>query len=110
MQVLRHGALFSTADAKPVNVIAAVESILSHTDATDETKNLIRHQVSSLLMAHRPREVLSKVESAALKGLKADTDATIVPADKGPSTIVLNRTAYPLKAKALLEGRQSYTP
>ncbi|BHF73032.1 hypothetical protein SprV_0401610600 [Sparganum proliferum] len=62
MQVLRHEASFNTTDAKPVNMIAAVESILSQTEATEETKSLIRHQVSSLLMVHRPREVLSKVE------------------------------------------------
>nr|VZI00450.1 unnamed protein product [Spirometra erinaceieuropaei] len=60
MQVLRHEASFNTADAKPANIIAAVESILSQTGATDETKNLIRHQVSSLLIAHRQRNVLSK--------------------------------------------------
>ncbi|BHF72252.1 hypothetical protein SprV_0401531600 [Sparganum proliferum] len=34
-------------------------------------ENLIRHQVSSLLMAHRPRDVLSKVERDALKELRA---------------------------------------
>ncbi|BHF80383.1 hypothetical protein SprV_0702351000 [Sparganum proliferum] len=64
MQVLRHEALFNTTDAKPVNMIAAVESVLCQTEATEETKSLIRHQMSSLLMAHRPREVLSKVERA----------------------------------------------
>ncbi|BHF62337.1 hypothetical protein SprV_0200542600 [Sparganum proliferum] len=46
LQVLRHEASFNTTDAKPVNVIAAVDSILSQTEATEETKSLIRHQVS----------------------------------------------------------------
>ncbi|BHF66446.1 hypothetical protein SprV_0200946300 [Sparganum proliferum] len=78
MQVLRHEASFNTADAKPVNMIAAVESVLSQTEATEETKNLIRRQVSSLLMAHRPQEVLSKVESDAPRELKADKDLVIV--------------------------------
>nr|VZI35259.1 unnamed protein product [Spirometra erinaceieuropaei] len=64
------------------NMIAAVESILSQTGATDETKNLIRHQVSSLLMAHRPRDVLFKVERDALKEERADNDLVIVPADE----------------------------
>ncbi|BHF66637.1 hypothetical protein SprV_0200965900 [Sparganum proliferum] len=110
MQVLRHEASSNTADAKPANMIAAVESILSQTAATDETKNLIRHQVSSLLMAHRPRDVLSKVERDALKELRADNDLVIVPADKGRSTVVLDRTDYNQKAKSLLEDRQSYVP
>ncbi|BHF67397.1 hypothetical protein SprV_0301042300 [Sparganum proliferum] len=83
MQVLRHEASFNTADAKPVNMIAAVESVLCQTEATEETKNLIRHQVSSILMAHRPREVLSKVERDVLRELKANKDLVIVPADKG---------------------------
>nr|VZH98160.1 unnamed protein product [Spirometra erinaceieuropaei] len=110
MQVLRHEASFNAADAKPVNTIVALESILSQTGATDETKNLVRHQVSSLLMAHRPRDVLSKVESDALKALRADKDLVIVPAGKGRSAVVLDRTDYLQKAKGLLEDRQFYVP
>ncbi|BHF60629.1 hypothetical protein SprV_0100359400 [Sparganum proliferum] len=101
MQVLRHEASFNTADATPVNMIEAVESIPSQVEATEETKSLIRHQVSSLLMAHRPREVLSKVERDALRELKADKDLVIVPADKGRATVVLDRTDYLQKAKEL---------
>nr|VZI04213.1 unnamed protein product [Spirometra erinaceieuropaei] len=110
MQVLRREASFNTTDAKPVNMIAAVESILCQTEATEETKNLIRHQASSLLMAHRPREMLSKVERNALRELKADKDLVIVPADKGRATVVLDRTNYLKKAKGLLEDRQFYGP
>ncbi|BHF60502.1 hypothetical protein SprV_0100346700 [Sparganum proliferum] len=102
MQVLRHEASFNTADAKPVNMIVAVESVLCQTEATEETKSLIRHQVSSLLMAHRPREVLSKVERDALRELKADKDLVIVPADKGRSTVVLDRKDYLQKAKGAI--------
>nr|VZI19578.1 unnamed protein product [Spirometra erinaceieuropaei] len=110
IQFLHPEASFNTADAKPANMIAAVESILCQTGATDETKNLIRHQVSSLLMAHRPRDVLSKVERGALKELRADNDLVIVPADKGRSTAVLDRTVYNQKAESLLEDRRSYVP
>ncbi|BHF62258.1 hypothetical protein SprV_0200523900 [Sparganum proliferum] len=110
MQVLRHEASFNMADAKPVNMIAALESVLCQTEATDETKSLIRHQVSSLLTAHRPRGVLSKVERDALRELKADKDLVIVPADKGRSTVVLDRKDYLQKAKGLLEDRQFYVP
>ncbi|BHF67607.1 hypothetical protein SprV_0301063400 [Sparganum proliferum] len=83
-------------------MIAAVESILSQTEATEETKSLIRHQVSSLLMAHRPREVLSKIERDALRELKADKDLVIVPADKGRSTVVLDRKDYLQKVKGAI--------
>nr|VZI14320.1 unnamed protein product [Spirometra erinaceieuropaei] len=110
MQVLRHEASFGTVDAKPANMIAAAESILSQTGATDETKNLIRQQVSSLLMAHRPRDGFSKVECDALKEIRADNDLAVVPADKGRSAVVLDRTDYIQKAKSLLDGSQSYVP
>nr|VZI42819.1 unnamed protein product [Spirometra erinaceieuropaei] len=91
-------------------MIAAVESILSQTETTEETKNHIRHQVSSLLMTHRPREVLSKVKLDALREIKADKGLVIVPADKGRATVVLDRTDYLQKAKCLLEDRQFYVP
>ncbi|BHF74073.1 hypothetical protein SprV_0401715700 [Sparganum proliferum] len=110
MQVLRNEASFNTADAKPASMIAAVESIVSQTGATYETKDLIRHQVSSLLMAHRPRDVLPKVERDALKECRAENDLVIVPADKERPTVVLDRTDYNQKAKNLSEGRQSYVP
>ncbi|BHF63459.1 hypothetical protein SprV_0200645100 [Sparganum proliferum] len=91
-------------------MIAVVKSILCQTEATEETKSLIRHQVSSLLMAHRPREALSKDERDALRELKADKDLAIVTADKGRSTVVLDRTDYLRKAKSLLDDRQFYAP
>nr|VZI34207.1 unnamed protein product [Spirometra erinaceieuropaei] len=110
MQVLRHESSFNTADAKPANMIAAVKSILCHTQTTEENKSLIRHEVSSLLMAHRPRGVLSEFERNALRELKPDKDLVIVPADKGRFTVVLDRTDYLQKTKGLLEDRQFYVP
>nr|VZI00477.1 unnamed protein product [Spirometra erinaceieuropaei] len=91
-------------------MIAAAESIFSQTETTKETESLIRHQVLSLLMAHRPQEVLPKVERDELRELKADKNLIIVPADKGRSTVVLYGTDYLQKAKGLLEDRQFYVP
>ncbi|VDN31038.1 unnamed protein product [Dibothriocephalus latus] len=51
------------------------------------TKNLIRPHVSSFLMARQPREVFPKVE-------RVDRDIEIVPADKGLSTVIMDRTDY----------------
>ncbi|BHF68962.1 hypothetical protein SprV_0301200300 [Sparganum proliferum] len=110
MQVSRHEASFNTADSKPANMIAAVESILNRTEVTDETKNLIRHRVSPLLKAHRPRNMLSKVERGVLKKLKADNDLVIAPADKGRSKVLVDTTDYIQKVKRLLENRQYYVP
>ncbi|BHF70757.1 hypothetical protein SprV_0301381000 [Sparganum proliferum] len=46
----------------------------------------------------------------ALRELKTDKDIVIVPADKGRSTVVLDRTDYLQKAKNLLEDHQFYVP
>ncbi|BHF80723.1 hypothetical protein SprV_0702385100 [Sparganum proliferum] len=111
VQVLRHDASFNTAEAKPVKMIAAVESaVINQTEAAEETKNLIRHHVSFLLMTQKPREIVPKVERDALRELEADRDIVIVPADKGRSTVVLDRTDYLQKANNLLEDRQFYVP
>ncbi|BHF80715.1 hypothetical protein SprV_0702384300 [Sparganum proliferum] len=61
-------------------------------------------------MTHEPREILPKVKLNALRELKADRDIVIVPADKGRSTVVLDRTDYLQKANNLLEDRQFYVP
>nr|VZI42378.1 unnamed protein product [Spirometra erinaceieuropaei] len=91
-------------------MVAAVELFINKTGAAEETKNFIRHQISSILMTHKPREILTKVERDALRELKADKDIVIVPADKGSSTVVLDRTDNPQKANNLLEEHQFYVP
>nr|VZH93652.1 unnamed protein product [Spirometra erinaceieuropaei] len=55
-------------------------------------------------------EELMQVERDALKELTVDNDLVPAPADKGCSTVVLNRTEYNQKAKSLLEDRQSSVP
>ncbi|BHF80014.1 hypothetical protein SprV_0702313800 [Sparganum proliferum] len=91
-------------------MIPAVESIIGQTEATEETKSVIGHQVSSLLMAHRPRGVLPKVDRDAVRELEADKGLAIVSADKGRFALVLDRTDYLQKVKGLLEDRQFYVP
>uniref|UniRef100_A0A0V0JAQ7 Uncharacterized protein n=1 Tax=Schistocephalus solidus TaxID=70667 RepID=A0A0V0JAQ7_SCHSO len=106
VQVLWHEASLNTAEAKPVKVIAAVESDINQMGVAEETKNLIRHQVLSYLMANKPCEILLKFEPDALQELKADRD--IVPTDKGRSTVVLDRIDYLQKVKNLLDDCQFY--
>ncbi|VDL93890.1 unnamed protein product [Schistocephalus solidus] len=66
VQVFRNKAYFNRADAKPVDVIAALDFVINQMEAKEETKNLIRHQVPSFIMAHKPFEILPKVERDAL--------------------------------------------
>ncbi|BHF79925.1 hypothetical protein SprV_0702304900 [Sparganum proliferum] len=110
MKALSHEACFNTTDADPVNLVATVESILKQTGESDETKQLIGQQVTSLAMAHKPRATITKAEQSALKTLRADTSIVILPADKGRSTVVMDKADYIQKANALLEDRQAYLP
>nr|VZI25487.1 unnamed protein product [Spirometra erinaceieuropaei] len=110
MKVLSHEACFNTTDADPVNLVATVESILKQTGESDETKHLIRQQVASLAMSHKPRATITKAEQSALKTLRADASIVILPADKGRSTVVMDKADYIQKANALLEDRQAYLP
>nr|VZI38793.1 unnamed protein product [Spirometra erinaceieuropaei] len=86
LKVLSHEACFNTTDADPVNLIATVESILKQTGESDETAHLIRQQVTSLVMAHKPRAIITRAEQSALRALRNDTSIVILPADKGRST------------------------
>nr|VZI41665.1 unnamed protein product [Spirometra erinaceieuropaei] len=66
--------------------MATVESILKQTGEPDEATHLIRQQVTSLLMAHKSRAIITKEKQNALKALRNDTSIVILPADKGRST------------------------
>nr|VZH99619.1 unnamed protein product [Spirometra erinaceieuropaei] len=110
LKLLSQEACFNTTDADPVNLIATVESILKQTGESDETAHLIRQQVTSLVMAHKPRAIITRAEQSVLRALRNDTSIVILPADKGRSTVVLDKTNYVRKANDLLEDRQAYLP
>jgi hypothetical protein len=65
-------------------------------EARQETVRIIKH-------SSRPRDNLRKTERAALKSLKNNTNLTILPADKGKATVVLNTIDYKHKISSLLE-------
>ncbi|BHF71854.1 hypothetical protein SprV_0401491500 [Sparganum proliferum] len=109
LAVLGRGATFNTAvAAPPPEFIAAFESVLQLTQTSEETKELIRHETSSLLMQHKKSETLSKEEQQALKSLKAVKDIIILPADKGRSTGLFDKSDYQKKALSLLDDPRSY--
>ena len=61
-----------------------------------------------LKKAKRPANNISKCEFKALQELKADTDITILPADKGWSTVILNTKDYESKLSTLLSNSNTY--
>ena len=50
-----------------------------------------------------PRDNLRTTERAALKTLKDNVNLTILPADKGNATVVLNTSDYKQKISSLME-------
>ena len=59
-------------------------------------------------MTSLPASNISKGEFKALQELKADTDITILPADKGRSTVILNTKDYESKMSTLLSDINTY--
>ncbi|BHF74031.1 hypothetical protein SprV_0401711500 [Sparganum proliferum] len=95
-------------NADMVNLVATIESILKQTRKPDVTTHLIRQQVTTLVMAYKPRAIITKAEQSAIKTLRNDASIVILPADEEGSTVVLDKTDYVQKANALLEDRRAY--
>ncbi|BHF74852.1 hypothetical protein SprV_0501794000 [Sparganum proliferum] len=107
LRVLQHETCFNTADADPVDFIAALEAMLVRSEASDDMKHSVRQRVTSLLMTHRPTKCISQSESKAMGEPRRDDRIIILPADKGRATVVMNREDYNEKAKALYRPAQN---
>lgn len=55
-----------------------------------------------------PKPNLTKQEQQALKQLKKEKSITIVPADKGRSTVVLDSSSYDEKVNLMLSNHKTY--
>ena len=75
------------------DIITAIEDVVK--DLEKEEVDTIRAKVSLTLQNSKPpKDNLSKDERKALKELQSDTSIVILPADKGRSTVILNREDY----------------
>uniref|UniRef100_A0A183T896 Flagellar motor protein MotB n=1 Tax=Schistocephalus solidus TaxID=70667 RepID=A0A183T896_SCHSO len=107
---LSHDAGFNNTDAQPLDFIAPAESVIREAPITEESRNLLRQRISSGLISHKKRKTLSKAEIEAHRTLKADKNIVILAADKGRSTVILNKENYANKFEALLGDRTAYIP
>ncbi|BHF74314.1 hypothetical protein SprV_0501739900 [Sparganum proliferum] len=107
-KVLQRGSGFSITDAQPVTSIASFEPVSRQTGATNEAKDFLRHQISTLRMSHQKTHSLVRDEQKALMELRADIENVILPPDKGRSTVILDKVDYQNKALMLLNDRESY--
>ena len=64
----------------------------------------MRRNVNSILQKAKPPEPnITREMKQALKGLKEDKNITILPADKGRASVVLDKNTYEDKVKTLIE-------
>ena len=75
------------------DIIATIEDAVK--DLEKEEADTIRDKVSLTIQNSKPpKDNLAKDERKALKELQSDTSIVILPADKGRSTVMLNREDY----------------
>ncbi|BHF70787.1 hypothetical protein SprV_0301384000 [Sparganum proliferum] len=102
LRVLQHETCFNTEDADPVDFITVLEAMLVRSETSDDRKHSVGQRVTFLLMTHRPTRCISQSESKAMSELRRDDSIIILPADKGRSTVVMNREDYKKKLKPFL--------
>jgi hypothetical protein len=70
---------------------------------TDTAEEVTQEAVRIIKNSKPPRDNLTRTERWALKSLHMDADLTVLPADKGNATVILNTIGYVQKINALLE-------
>jgi hypothetical protein len=104
LSLLQKGLNFAISPgAIPIeDTLASVEKTLHELPV--EIAEEIRQETGRIIKnSARPADNLTKSERSALKTLKSNTELTILKADKGNATVVLNTTDYKQKIYALLE-------
>nr|VZI09419.1 unnamed protein product [Spirometra erinaceieuropaei] len=77
---------------------------------TEEEQFTIRNSTVQALKNRKKFSTLSGDEKKALNSLKADENIIILPADKGGSTTIMNKTDYTEKMMTLLKDESTYEP
>nr|VZI26030.1 unnamed protein product [Spirometra erinaceieuropaei] len=108
LAVLSSDTKLSTRDARPENFIASFESALQKCESDEERKHAMRQQVSSLLLQHKPQMMISEAEERELFNIRRIKNIVTLPADKGRSTVVMDKTEYWTKPENLLMDTESY--
>ncbi|XP_063955553.1 uncharacterized protein LOC135154175 [Lytechinus pictus] len=104
-QLLKKGLAFAVSPPKlPITeIVAKVETAVKYIDPV--SADAARKDVDSILQRARPPKPNTTREMRdALKTLKNDDSITILPADKGSATIILDSTAYEDKMTELLSS------
>ena len=82
----------------------------STTSIPEESKEHIRHQVTTDLLHKKHSVDFTNEELQAMKDLKSDDEIIILPADKERMTVVMNKSGYIDKTNNLLQDSMTYKP
>lgn len=94
----------------PKNSMISEQTAKTISDIIKFTERTIKHRFCGDSLSLRPSpDNLSRDERASLTTLRNDPSIIIKPADKGSTTVLMNREDYILEASSQLEKTQYYT-
>ena len=109
--ILKKGLNFAVTPASlPVeDYIIGIESACRYIGPESKTAETLRSDCVRIIKnAPPPKSNISKQNRKALSDLAKDDSITILPADKGRSVVVLDKTEYIRKAQTLLNDTNTY--
>ena len=108
--VLMKGLNFSVTPSKiPVaDIIAATEHACSQLKDKSQAESLRSEVVKIVRKSKPPRSNISKAEREAIRSLAKDDSVVILPADKGRTTVILDKQDYQNKVNTLLDDTNTY--
>ena len=105
MKLLERGMNFATCPkAVPkTDIVVGVESALRQSGVDSQTAERARATIAGILKKAKPPNTnIDKEEQEALRSLRENKEITILPADKGNATVILDTEAYHEKAMSIL--------
>ncbi|CAH8576438.1 unnamed protein product [Schistosoma mattheei] len=106
--LLQKGLNYNTSDASKLEFFAALESSLKTSGISEETQQEIRQTIVPITQQVKENNQLTPQEQKALKELRNRKDIVIIPADKGRTTVIMDKEEYVNKAEELLEDKSTY--
>ena len=90
--------------------IVAIETAARLVGPDTEEATVIQSKAATLLSnaKRNPENNITSEERKALRALKDDENITILPADKGRATVVMDEAAYEEKMQVLLDDNTTY--
>ncbi|VDN23251.1 unnamed protein product [Dibothriocephalus latus] len=100
--------LSSTRKMLAPDFFASFKSALQKCEANEKSKNAMRQQVSTLFLQHKPQTTISEAQGRELMRIQKMKDIVTLPADKGRSTVVMDKTVYMEKLQGMLGDENAW--